>query len=62
MKFGHCKNCWWNYNHCCYMSGVKVNDDSYCPDFYSRRKGNKEDGPIKEWINQHPEINIKDFE
>ena len=34
MKFGHCKNYWWNYNHCCYMSGVKVNDDSYCPDFY----------------------------
>ena len=56
MKFGHCKNCWWQYKNFCYMSDNEVKDDSYCPDYYNRRKGNKEDCKLKDWINQHPDV------
>ena len=38
------------------MSGNEVKDDSYCPDYYNRRKGNKEDCKLKDWINQHPDV------
>lgn len=38
------------------MSGDEVKDDSYCPDYYNRRKGNKEDCKLKDWINQHPDV------
>ncbi len=37
---------------------METKETTYCPDYYNRKKGNKEDGALDEWINKHPEIQI----
>lgn len=56
MRFGHCKNCfWYKWGHC-FMLHVDTRNDSYCPDFYSRRtskeKNEKLEQVINHWIAQ----------
>lgn len=45
---------------CCWMhcgdNGIPysiTNEDSYCPDYWNRKKGNKEDGTLEEWIKKY---------
>lgn len=46
MNHGYCKSCWWNKDSVCYMQSrgiqreliVRVEDDSYCPDYINRKK------------------------
>lgn len=52
MNFGHCKHCWW------WKKTNPIADKGYCPDYYNRKNGNKEDGTLDEWISKHPEIQI----
>ena len=65
MNFGHCKHCWWwkktnpiDYKGYCSYHRNTTKETIYCPDYYNREKGNKEDGTLDEWINKHPEIRI----
>lgn len=56
MRFGHCKNCFWcKWGHC-FMLHVETRNESYCPDFYSRRasreSGEKLEQVINHWITQ----------
>ena len=65
MNFGHCKHCWWwkktttiaDKGYCFYHRNT-TKETTYCPDYYNRKNGNKEDGTLDEWINKHPEIQI----
>ena len=66
-NFGKCKNCWWwnrhnNISGNCYFQSNENNEyityeDSYCPDYYNRRKGDKEK-TLKNWCEEH---NFKNF-
>lgn len=45
MNHGSCRKCWWNKDGICYMQSkpkfdsiVRVDDDSYCPDYINRAK------------------------
>lgn len=31
-------------------------EDSYCPDYYNRKRGDKEDGTLDDWIRNIPRI------
>lgn len=53
MRFGHCKHCWWWKECFCYMHNNPTKESSYCPDHINRKKGNKEDGTLDEWISNH---------
>jgi hypothetical protein len=56
---GKCKNCWWwkpienNWTGICYMQTIGCNyytdENSYCPDYLNRKKGDKEE-TLEEWI------------
>ena len=48
---GECQKCWWFKNNICYMHRNKVNDHSYCPDYINRRKENKANGTLDDWLN-----------
>lgn len=44
----------------CYMHigdnggyGVETTADSYCPDYWNRKKGDKEDCTLDEWLNHN---------
>ena len=38
MNHGYCKNCfWYKWGHC-FMQDVETNDNSYCLDYYNRKK------------------------
>lgn len=52
MKFGHCKNCFWHKWGHCFMLHVETRDESYCPDFYSRRTAKTEKGNLEQIINR----------
>ena len=69
MRFGHCKHCWWwkklksihlstSDNGFCLFYMNETKETSYCPDYYNRKKGNKEECTLDEWLNDHPEIEI----
>ena len=66
---GYCKNCWWwkSLNAAmpleseigqCYMHSVGghkeyLSERSYCPDYYNRKKGNREQKQtLEEWIKE----------
>ena len=34
----------------CYMHSNNTTDNSYCPDYWNRIKGNKTDGLLEDWI------------
>ena len=65
MNFGHCKHCWWwkktttiaDKGYCFYHRNT-TKETTYCPDYYNRKNGNKENGTLDKWINKHPEIQI----
>ncbi len=38
MNHGYCKNCFWHKWGHCFMQDVETNDNSYCPDYYNRKK------------------------
>ena len=56
---GKCKNCWWwkpldkDNDGICYMLSAGctywTNENSYCPDYLNRKKGNKVE-TLNEWI------------
>ena len=66
MARGKCLNCWWwkeewqcqpfQFTNCqgtCHFQNAITCKDSWCPDFITRRKGNKEMGTsLNEWINK----------
>ena len=72
MMIGKCKKGWWwkRYNHSvdvtentgkCYYQFSITKETSYCPDFYNRKKGNKEGETLEDWIKNHnEEINLED--
>ena len=67
MNFGHCKHCWWwkktkliTDKGYCFFHRNATKETTYCPDYYNRKKGNKEEGTLDEWISKHPEIRIND--
>lgn len=44
---GYCKNCWWwnqtsKKSGTCVFSQNKADENSYCPDYYNRKNGDKE--------------------
>lgn len=51
MNHGYCKNCFWHRWNYCFMQDVETNDNSYCPDYYNRkREKNTLTKTINEWI------------
>lgn len=65
MLFGHCKYCWWwrkttdsTRDGYCFYHMNTTKDTTYCPDYYNRKKGNKESCTLKDWINKHPNLDI----
>lgn len=56
MRLGHCKSCWWYKDGRCYMHRSHVLEIGYCPDYYNRTIGNKEDGKLSDWIKEQKEL------
>ena len=66
MNHGYCKNCWWwepiefDIKECKYVLGVcwmwcnQTRDECYCPDYWNRKKGNKEWEPLESWVKSRP--------
>ncbi len=59
-RYGRCKNCWWHdeASKCCFFHTpiVQKHDTSYCPDYSNRRKTNKENGTLRDWVASNPDI------
>lgn len=68
MNHGYCENCYWwepiefNIRQAKYVLGVcwcwknQTRNDSYCPDYWNRKKGNKENGTLENWVKTIPNI------
>ena len=69
MNHGYCENCWWwepikfDLRKAKYVLGVcwcwknQIAEDGYCPDYYNRKKGNKENGcTLEEWAKSIPDL------
>lgn len=66
MNHGYCKNCWWwepikfDVTQAKYVMGVcwcwknQMADNGYCPDYYNRKRGNKENGTLEDWVKKAP--------
>jgi len=66
MNHGYCENCWWwepiKFDlkeakwtlGCCWMWNNQQENDSYCPDYWNRKKGNKEYGSLEAWAKDRP--------
>ena len=52
MRFGHCKNCFWRKWGHCFMLHVETREESYCPDFYSRKTAKTEKENLEQIINR----------
>ena len=67
---GKCMNCWWwepiKFDlrqakwvlGCCWAWKNQIADEGYCPDYWNRKKGNKENGSLYEWVKKSPELFI----
>lgn len=53
MNHGYCKNCWWWQFNWCYYENVKALATSYCPDYINRKKTDKREGTLTEWITKN---------
>ena len=42
------------------MHKIHLSETNYCPDYYSRTKGNKEGGMLSEWIKKLGDIELFD--
>lgn len=67
MNHGYCEKCWWweplkyDIQQARYVLGAcwmnfypNAEYDSYCPDYYNRKNGNKESGTLQHWIENLP--------
>ncbi|MBP5457592.1 MAG: hypothetical protein J6Y37_13965 [Paludibacteraceae bacterium] len=66
MNHGYCENCWWwepirfDVKKAKYVLGVcwslnsQMADNGYCPDYYNRKLGNKENGTLEDWVKKAP--------
>lgn len=66
MNHGYCENCWWwepvkfDIIQAKYVLGIcwcwknQIRNDSYCPDYWNRKKGNKENGSLEAWVKLSP--------
>ena len=53
MNHGYCKNCFWHKWNYCFMQNVETKDNSYCPDYYNRKKAKESlEQSINRWIAQ----------
>lgn len=53
MNHGYCKNGWWWQCNWCYYENVKASATSYCPDYINRKKTDKREGTLTEWITKN---------
>ena len=58
MRFGHCKTCWQWKEGFCYAWHNRIEESSYCPDHWNRKKGNKEK-ILDDWIKRNKKRGIK---
>lgn len=66
MNHGYCENCWWwepiKFDlkeakwvlGVCWMWSNNQQNKSYCPDYWNRKRGNKEHGTLEEWVIKAP--------
>lgn len=67
MNHGYCKNCWWwepikfDLKEARWTLGIcwcwknQIRHDSYCPDYCNRKREDKKNGTLEEWIKNIPE-------
>ena len=54
MNHGSCKKCFWHKWDYCFMQNVEVKDDSYCPDYYNKKKSKETlERIIRRWIDRN---------